>query len=160
MSVEPQATVHTNPQINNLEALTWPQRLQVIAHFKLSEKRAATVFKCSATDLKQMSSQHVADTTFDVTPYSSVVSMQRRGRKTSKIQQAYDSVTEQPQLLTDFCTLHGVSVNTITQCGRFNRPDVRISTIDGHRMIYTANSPFVNGDTKLPTQNADDSIPA
>ncbi len=146
-SSEAQATVHANPQLTTLEHLTWPQRLQVISHYKLSDKRAATVFACSIRVLKDMSTEHKADTEFDVTPYSSVTSIQRRGRKSTKIQKAYDAVTDQPQKLSDFCALHDVSSNTITQCGRFNRTDVKISTINGERMIYKTGSPFVKTET-------------
>lgn len=155
------ATLHTATPSSDTAAvaadvsqLSWPQRLHLMNKLQISKQKAMSTFHCSQNTLKLAQAQHQADTTFDVTPYETMFADRKRGRKSEKIQLAYDAVTTIPQELATFCQTHGVSINTISQRERFGRGDIVIRTNRETkcREIYLASQPTASSETQISVE--------
>ena len=139
--------------VNPFLALTWGQRLQIITDFRVDFQTAATIMEVTVSDLEQASQNTIADVTFDTAEYSSYFKTsslptstvqaqastpaKKRGRKTSKIRDAFNAITTTPQPLYDFCLAHDVSEHCMRQHSRFapDRTDIVIRKPKGENTV-------------------------
>jgi hypothetical protein len=142
--------------VNPFVSLTWGQRLQVISDYRVSVKAAAKIMAVSESDLEVAIKTTVADVSFDTSEYSTyfknsistssvskdssqttAVAPKKRGRKTSKIRDAFNAITSTPQPLYEFCQLHGVSEHCMRQHSRFapDRTDIVIRKVKGENTV-------------------------
>lgn len=135
--------------------LNWPQRLQIVSSLNVSNEQAASVMGVTVDELEQAKQQYIADATFQAEPFAShfataktstettvvAKAKNKRGRKTTKIQDAFKAITTTKQPLAEFCITHKVSVHCMRQHQRFapDRPDivVRKDKESGQVMIWS-----------------------
>lgn len=145
-------STETNNTPQAIANLDWPQKLQMINHFKVDEDTASKVFGVSKTELQQVMSTTSPDSSFNANPYATHFKVGKpssstatktgrpRGRPSSKIADAFNAVTHEAVPLDEFCQTHGVSTHCMSQRKRFDRenkhPDVVVRKVDGVRKIW------------------------
>lgn len=158
----------TTTTTTTFQNLNWAQRLQIAAKANVSSQQASNVFGCSEQEYLQASTDFDADITFNVDSYlihfSKPVQSQpatvtvadpakKRGRKSSKIADAFSKITFEKQSLVAFCLENNVSAHCIRQRKRFapDRLDVRVGKDKetGLEMVWKINeSPSIDNTSK------------
>lgn len=102
-----------------IKGLDWSQRKAVFSKLNISNAQAADACSISVATLRKRLKEAKVDENFDVEPYRSKFKVIKRGRKSSKIADSYQHITEQPQPIEQFSEKHGVSKNIFLQADRF-----------------------------------------
>lgn len=109
----------------SISSLTWEQRLKIVETFRLSDTRACKLFNMTMTNYRDTKDQYNIDATFDAEPFRALF---KRGKKSTKIRDAINTLTSTPVPLEQFCQENGISINTITQQKRFGITGINIYT--------------------------------
>jgi hypothetical protein len=115
-----------------VETLDWSDKLALINHYHVDDFTACEVFDVTEAELQAAVSKHKAGkieitTTIDVDKYkglfearSATKVVKKRGRKGTKIADAFNAITLTPQPVDQFIDQQGVSLAVLRQHKRFD----------------------------------------
>lgn len=119
-----------------IETLDWSDRLALMDHYKMSPAQAVELFDVTEAEVEQALEEAKTGsievtTQIDVSRYAPLFAPKtatrvpkKRGRKGTKIAQAFQAITDTPVPVEDFLADHGISLAVLRQHKRFDKTDL------------------------------------
>lgn len=119
---------NTNMKPQSLDNLSWGEKLALVNHYQIPTEKAAELFNTTVEQVQHAIEQEQQGaisvvTTFNAAAYAEAVGhkqQKRRGRKGSKIENAFKAIPVEPIPAEQFASEHNVSLAVLRQSKRFD----------------------------------------